>query len=264
MKTILLAAGQGTRLRPYTDTKPKCMVELAGKPLLHHQMDALEQCGIKKDSTVVVGGYRADDLDSKGADIVINPRYDSTNMVATLFCARDYMQPGEDLLISYGDIVYEPKVLQSVLNCEAPACLAADREWKRLWQLRMDDPLSDAETFMMNKHGSVTELGKEPESYDQVQAQYMGLVKIRGDKVGDFIAAYDAMDRNKTYDGKDFDNMYLTSFIQHLINRDWDIKACLVDNGWLEVDTVEELEIYYKMHQEDKLASYCKLIANSN
>ncbi|SET36910.1 Choline kinase [Marinobacter segnicrescens] len=258
MQTLILAAGQGTRLRPYTNDRPKCMVELAGKPLLHRQLAAMARCGVESDITVI-GGYRASDLDAPGSDIVINPRFDQTNMVLTLFAARDRMLDGEDLLISYGDIVYEPRVLQAVLDCDAPVCLAADRAWRRLWKLRMDEPLDDAETFRMDDMGQVTELGKKPESYDQVQAQYMGLVKIRGDQVAAFKAFFDGLDREARYDGKDFDNMYMTSLVQGLIDAGWPVQACLVDNGWLEVDTAEELEAYEAMAASGKLDTYCLL-----
>lgn len=258
MQTLILAAGQGTRLRPYTNDRPKCMVGLAGKPLLHRQLAAMARCGVESGITVI-GGYRANGLDAPGCDIVINPRFDQTNMVLTLFAARDRMLDGEDLLISYGDIVYEPRVLQAVLDCDAPVCLAADREWKRLWKLRMDEPLDDAETFRMDDQGQVMELGKKPESYDQVQAQYMGLVKIRGDQVAAFKAFFDGLDREARYDGKDFDNMYMTSLVQGLIDAGWPVRACLVDNGWLEVDTAEELEAYEAMAASGKLDTYCLL-----
>ena len=67
----------------------------------------------------------------------------------------------------------------------------------------MDNPLLDAETFIMNKHFFIQELGKKPQSYDQVQAQYIGLIKIRGYKVEKFLDIYDAMDKGAQYDGKD-------------------------------------------------------------
>lgn len=258
MQTLILAAGQGTRLRPYTEDRPKCMVSLAGVPLLHRQLAAMKQCGIH-DGITIIGGYRSGDLDTMGADLVINPEYATTNMVRTLFCAEERMKPGEDLLISYGDIVYEPQVLQAVLDCDAPICLAADSEWRRLWQLRMDEPLGDAETFRMDDNGFVKELGKKPESYDQVQAQYMGLIKVRGDQVQAFKEMFNSMDRAAVYDGKDFDNMYMTSFIQHLIDSGWLVKASLVSNGWLEVDTSDELEAYSAMAQDGRLDTYCKL-----
>lgn len=258
MQTLILAAGKGTRLRPYTNDRPKCMVALAGKPLLHRQMEAMKACGVN-DGITIIGGYRAEDLDTQGGDLVLNPEFASTNMVRTLFCAREKMKPGDDLLISYGDIIYEPSVLQAILDCDAPVCLAADREWKRLWQLRMDEPLDDAETFLMNAAGEVTELGKKPDGYDQVHAQYMGLIKVRGDKVQAFMDVFDELDRDATYDGKDFDNMYMTSFIQRLIDTGWPVKACLVDNGWLEVDTAEELDAYAAMAKSGELDGYCKL-----
>ncbi|MBK1652709.1 sugar phosphate nucleotidyltransferase [Halorhodospira halochloris] len=58
MRAIILAAGQGTRLRPLTDDRPKCMVELEGKPLLEHQLEVLRGAGIE--DIHVVGGYRAE------------------------------------------------------------------------------------------------------------------------------------------------------------------------------------------------------------
>lgn len=258
MQTIILAAGQGTRLRPYTNDKPKCMVSLAGQPLLHHQLDAMAACGVTSNITLV-GGYLCDRLNAPGTRLAINPRYAETNMVHTLFCARQAMVPGEDLLISYGDIVYEPRVLQAVLDCTAPVALAADREWQRLWRLRMDEPLDDAETFIMNERQEVRSLGKKPQSYDEVQAQYMGLFRIRGDQVGAMMEAFDALDPQGTYDGKDLDNMYMTSFVQHLIDLGWPVQACLVDNGWLEVDTADELEAYEAMAKSGELNSYCQL-----
>ncbi len=258
MNTIILAAGQGTRLRPHTNDKPKCMVELAGQPLLHHQLASLAACGVT-DRITVVGGYRADRLDTKGASVRLNPRYAETNMVHTLFCAREAMVPGEDLLISYADIVYEPRVLEAVLECDAPIALAADREWQRLWKLRMDEPLDDAETFRMTAEQRVTELGKKPTGYDDVQGQYMGLFKVRGDTVSRFIEAWDALDPTGPYDGKDKDNLYMTSFIQHLIDSGMPVQACMVDNGWLEVDTTDELAVYQGMVNQGRLAGYCRL-----
>ncbi|MCE9664005.1 phosphocholine cytidylyltransferase family protein [Halomonas sp. M5N1S17] len=259
MRAIILAAGQGSRLRPYTNDKPKCMVLLAGKSLLHRQMAVMEMCGIS-DNIIIVGGYCIEKLDPLGAEVLENARYETTNMVSTLFCAREHMVSGEDLLISYGDIVYEPQVLQAVLDCNAPICVAADREWERLWRLRMDDPLSDAETFVMDEKQHVLELGKKPRFYDQVHAQYIGLIRIRGDKVSDLVAAYDGIDPDAKYDGRSFDNMHMTSFIQQLIDGGWLVKACLVENGWLEVDTVRELDTYAHLAEEGELNSYYKIL----
>ena len=78
------------------------------------------------------------------------------------------MTDGEDLIIAYGDIVYEPTVLQSLLDTQGEMVITADLDWKKLWSLRMDNPLDDAETFKINQDGFVVELGKKPKSKDGV------------------------------------------------------------------------------------------------
>jgi choline kinase len=262
MKVIVLAAGQGTRLRPYTNDRPKCMVELAGKPLLHRQLDVLKACGIEANDIALVGGYLKEKLNAPGVHLFVNERFAETNMVSTLFCAESFVDPGEDLLICYGDIIYEPRVLETLLQTEGEIVLAADRKWRRLWSLRMDDPLSDAETFKIASD-RVVELGKKPSSYDEVQAQYMGLIKNRADKVQAFIDFYHSLDDAETYDGKDFSNMYMTSLIQALIDFGWEVRPALVVNGWLEVDSAAELEQYSSMYDKGLLKSYIDINKNS-
>ncbi|MFG1488766.1 phosphocholine cytidylyltransferase family protein [Oceanospirillum sp. HFRX-1_2] len=258
MKVIVLAAGQGTRLRPYTNDRPKCMVELDGRPLLHRQLDVIKGCGVPVENIALIGGYLRDRLNAPEVKLYANERFAETNMVSTLFCAEEFMSPDEDLLICYGDIVYEPSVLETLLSTEGEVVISADLEWKRLWSLRMDEPLSDAETFKMEGN-KVLELGKKPESYEQVQAQYMGLIKVRADKVQDFIDFYHQLDPSAIYDGKDLDNMYMTSLIQSLIDNSWDVRAALVKNKWLEVDSASELELYSELQEKGQLSSYVKL-----
>ncbi len=247
MKVIILAAGQGTRLRPYTNDRPKCMVELNGKPLLHRQLETMRQCGISSTDISLVGGYLQENLVASGVKQYTNSRYAETNMVETLFSAEEFMVKGEDLIIAYGDIIYEPQVLNALLETSDEMVLTADEDWEKLWSLRMENPLDDAETFKMNEDGYVVELGKIPQSLVDVQAQYMGLIKVRGDKVKQFIDFYHGLDRDKIYDGKDFANMYMTSFIQSLIDSGWKVKATLIKNGWIEVDTADELEMYERL-----------------
>lgn len=239
MKAIILAAGQGTRLRPLTDDKPKCLVELAGKPLLEHQLATLRSGGVE--DIHIVGGYRADQLKRPGITLHINERYAETNMVTTLFAAEAVMTGESDLIIGYGDIVYEPRVLAALQTVDAPIALAVDREWRRYWAARMDDPLSDAETLKLTDGDRVVELGEKPQSYDNIQGQYTGLIRIRADHVARLPEVWRAMDSDAIYDGKDYDNMYMTSFIQHLIDSGWEARAAFIDNGWAEVDCEADL-----------------------
>lgn len=253
MKAIILAAGQGTRLAPLTDDRPKCLVPLAGHPLLEYQLWALGEIGVS--DIYLVGGYRKDQLERWGHPVLPNPDFATTNMVASLFCARAQLAGDQDVLIAYADLVYEPRVLEAVRRTDAPLVLGIDRRWRDYWQIRMDDPLADAETLKL-RDGLIVELGKKPQDYSEIEGQYMGLIKVRADHLEAFCQAYDRLDRQARYDGRDFDNMFMTSFLQHLIDQGWKVAAAQVDNGWLEVDSVQDLENYHDLLEKGELARF--------
>jgi choline kinase len=217
----------------------------------------LQQQGVN--NIHVATGYRADQIKALGFKCSDNVHYAETNMVATLFCALDFIQQEGDLIIAYGDIVYQAENLNTLLACDDEIALMIDAKWKDLWSLRLENPLEDAETLMMNNEGYVTELGKKPDGYERIQGQYTGLIKIRTDKISDFVRFYKNLDRSKIYDGNDFDNMYMTSFLQLLIDSGWQAKAALVNNGWLEVDSVEDLNQYESMAKDGSLNNFYKV-----
>ena len=256
-RAIILAAGQGTRLRPLTNNKPKCLVLLQGKTFLERQVNVLKRAGVK--DLLVVGGYRVDLIKEAGFNCMVNPKYESTNMVETLFRGVSFIELGGDLIIGYGDIIYQIDNLNQVLSCEDEIGVMVDRNWRRYWELRFTDPLDDAETFVMDSAGYVIELGKKAKSFKRIHGQYTGLIKVREDKIKDFIDFYKSLNRNKIYDGKNFSNMYMTSFLQEIIDAGWKVKAVSVENGWLEIDSVNDLQIYENLYKVGELASFCRL-----
>ena len=62
MKSIILAAGQGTRLAPYTNDRPKCMVEIDGKPMLSYVIENMRSVGIEDIN--IVTGYKKELINS--------------------------------------------------------------------------------------------------------------------------------------------------------------------------------------------------------
>jgi L-glutamine-phosphate cytidylyltransferase len=256
-RAIILAAGQGTRLRPLTNSMPKCLVPLQGKTLLERQVLVLKGEGVH--DIHVVGGHCVEQIRKAGYNCSVNLKYETTNMVETLFTALPFIEAGGNLIISYGDIVYQDDNLQKVLQCNDEICLMIDLNWRRYWELRFEDPLSDAETLIFDSKGYITELGKKPAGFDQIKGQYTGLIKVRSDKIKEFVNFYKSLDRRKIYDGKDFPNMYMTSFLQELIDSSWKVKGVFVENGWLEVDSVEDLEIYEQLSKVGKLDTFCQL-----
>jgi choline kinase len=232
------------------------LVELAGRPLLEWQMDALRAAGV--DDVTIVTGYRADQI-TVGRRRVHNPRYDDTNMVASLMCARDVFDGTDDVLIAYSDIVYEPRLVRSLAGSPAGIAVLVDRQWRDLWELRMQDPLADAETLRVDGGGRVRELGRKPTSYADIDGQYVGLIRVRADVAPTWPARYDALDAAGPYEGRDRDHMFMTAFLQLMIDDDVPVHAVTVDRGWLEIDTCEDLAVYTDLDDRGTLAAFVRL-----
>lgn len=252
MKVIILAAGQGSRLRPHTNDRPKSMVELAGKALISHQLEAMQAAGIACDDIAIVTGYKKEYQEKLGFKTFVNPEYMTTNMVYSLFCAEDWMADDEDLLIAYGDIVYDPIVMQTLLNTKGDIVLTADLEWQKLWAARAEDFISDAETFRINSAGLVSEVGKRPKSLADIDAQYMGLIKVSAAKIKDFKEAFATRNAAARADSTNCDNMYMTDFLNDLIYAGWRVRPALITGGWLELDTVSDLDLYASLLDSQK------------
>lgn len=249
-KAVHLAAGQGTRLHPVTDDKPKPLVELAGKPLLEHNVGTLRTAGVA--DHVVVTGYEADQIVERGFETFHNDVYDKTEMIHSLFCAAPAFPDDGDLIVSYGDILYETSVAEALLACDAPMCVVVDRQWHDLWDRRFDNPLDDAETLKLDDNGCIREIGNDPEDHGEIDGQYIGLFKIRHDYIDRFIEAYRELET--TADG--YVSIESTSFLQRLVDDGWRLQAVEIENGWLEVDTLEDYELYQRLYKSGEISEF--------
>lgn len=237
MKAIILAAGEGTRLRPLTLQRPKCLVEAAGKSLLDRQLEVLRAAGV--DRQVIVGGYLAGSLEGRGSRLMINPDYDRTNMVHTLFCAEEEME-GE-VLVTYGDIVYAPSILRKVLGSGADLAVAVDLEWEPYWRARNEDPLDDAESLRMDEGGRILEIGQQAAAVEEIQGQYMGLMKFSPQGLEVLKEVYYHARGEGRLGGRPTTNAYMTDLLQAAVDAGHRVQAVPVRGPWVEVDTVEDL-----------------------
>lgn len=260
-KAIILAAGQGTRLRPLTDHLPKTMVPVKGKPIIEYQMKCFRDNQIS--SVHVVAGYKQDKLVVEGIQKRLNCAYDTTNMVASLYVFKDLFDGSSDIIISYGDIIFDNKVLEKLLKENGEKIsIVYDLNWLKLWSCRMEDPLSDAESFKLDAGGYVKELGKKAFNEEDIEGQYIGLIHVNRRFATEFFKLYESLrGSNQFYDGKDFDNMYMTSYLQMQIDQGKIINGVATAGGWVEVDSVEDKQIYEKMISNGTMSEICKTLA---
>lgn len=250
MRAIILAAGFGSRLMPLTQDIPKCMVMYQNKRIIDYIMEALNLAKIQE--ICIVGGYKFSTLQQhinthyNGIRMVCNERYDSTNMVATLFCAKDFLleciKQKQDLLVSYADIVYFSEIAERLRLCDYDLGIVVDREWRKLWERRFNNPLSDAETLKLDGN-KIIELGKKPKHYGDIDGQYIGLFRISHRFLPEVVSYYENLDKKAIYDSKDFDNMYMTSFLQLLIESYKNAHAIELFGNWCEIDFKSDLEV---------------------
>ncbi|MDZ4677716.1 MAG: phosphocholine cytidylyltransferase family protein [Oligoflexia bacterium] len=248
MNMIILAAGTGNRLKPITADRPKCMVPLEGKPLLYWQTNTARAAGVK--NIVVVRGFCKETVQGEELTFVENKRFAETNMLQTLWCAAEYF--GDSFIVSYGDIVYEPSVLEALLKSPHDISVVVDREWKSYWEKRVDNVLDDAESLRLADDGRITDIGNKETSLERIQAQYIGLLSFKGKSVQ---LAKDLFEKERKahQDGRtlistkrNFDMLYMTDFLQGLINSGTDIHAVPINEKWLEIDSHRDLELAQK------------------
>jgi len=153
LNAIILAAGEGKRLRPLTENIPKCMIELFGKSLLQSQIDTFHKCNIL-DITVVTG-YQSESIKFPDITYFKNENYYQTNMGETLFCAKEKLI--DSVIISYGDIIFESNILQKLIDSKDDYSVIIDKNWEKYWRIRFDRPLNDAETLVLDNQNYIME-----------------------------------------------------------------------------------------------------------
>ena len=239
MKTITLAAGLGSRLRPHTDTKPKCMVPFLGTPILQRQFSVFKRAGISE--RYLISGYKNEKIKAEGFFEYHNSHFDSTNMVYSLALARELFDGESPIIIAYGDIIFSDNVLSALLTTEGDFCVVADENWEPYWRQRMPDYWTDVESFQLNEEGFISSIGQKWETKKEVQAQYIGLMKISPPfhkYMRDRLAEIEAT--------PEFHNMYMTDFLQKLIVEGFNLTPVIVSSGWLEFDQPEDLRTEFE------------------
>ena len=131
MTGVILAAGMAKRLRPLTDTKPKCLLKVGSRTLLERTVDAMVQAGVG--DFVVVTGYRGEMISSFLTDhyptltfhFIHNADYEHNNNIYSLWMAGQVVR-GKEFLLMDSDILCDPAAVAAIAG-QAESALALNR-----------------------------------------------------------------------------------------------------------------------------------------
>ena len=228
---VVLAATRGRGLEAITEDKPKVMLPIAGKPLLRWLVD-----GFKKESIndiTVVGGYRADAIETAGIKLVVNERYAETGELASLSCAADALDA--DAVISYGDILFRSYVLRDLLETDADFAVVVDSSPTDSNNRTVRDFADCTRADDRGLFGSKVLL-KSVSGEPTTHGRWIGMLKVSVNGLVKFKSVLGALRARA-----DFDTLDLPALMNALIADGAAIEVLYVHGHWRGVNDLEDL-----------------------
>ena len=229
MIAVILAAGMARRLRPLTDTRPKCLLQVGSRTLLQRTVDALVAEGISE--LVVVTGYRADMIRSfltshypqLTIHFIDNPDYEHNNNIFSLWLARPVVD-GRDFLLLDSDILFDPQVSGCMLR-QPTTALALNRHELGEEEIKV---IADAD-------GWVTEISKTCSIADAI-GESVGIEKIQADYSAALFAELQLM-----IQGEGLNNVFYERAFERLIPQGHCFRVVDTTAFFsIELDTVDD------------------------
>lgn len=230
MKAVILAAGLGKRLEPLTLTSPKCLLPVAGRPVLDRQLEALAEAGVRK--TWIVTGSHAGKVERHLAGraeavCVFNPAYAVSNILASFELALSQVDDQEGLLVMAGDVVFGGDIARRLLDAASRSDLALCHD-RRVCQKEEVKVILDGTR--------ITRLGKDlnPAS---AQGEFLGLFAVSARLLPEMRrAAADVLATRRS-------TAYLFDMLNTLIDRGTAAEGVDVGDAlWEEIDFLEDIE----------------------
>ena len=232
VKAVILVAGVGSRLRPYTDDRPKCLVEVGGRPLLGRMLRQLAEAGLSE--AILVTGHMDDVIDTYLAkhtpplvvSTVFNAEYATLGNAHSLLVARDAVGSSPFIKLD-GDLVMSDGLVARLL--------AGGHESA----IMLDGTAALAEEEMkatLGPDGNVTALGKwlDPES---AAGESIGMELIGS---GDGGRLFRMLRKVVHEEGKG--GVYYEDVYHRMVEEGWVLGAVSTGGlAWTEVDTADDL-----------------------
>ena len=243
MKAIILAAGMGLRLGELTKELPKPLIDVNGKSIIERQISSFRKAGI--DDIVLVIGHFAEKYSFKNVKYVNGKKSFSHDILYSLIEAKSEMI--DDVIISYGDIIFEDSIVQALLNSKNGISLAIDLKWEKMYQNKSKN-LVDKVSNVFIENNQITKIGYKEnlgEPDKKTVGEFIGLAKFSKKTIGDFLKIY--LELEKSHNGKFHESPsvkegIITDMLQEFIDRNYVLNPIFISGKRCEIDTVDDLK----------------------
>jgi L-glutamine-phosphate cytidylyltransferase len=239
-KTLIVAAGLGSRLKNHTENTPKCMLDFGGKTLLQRQLLSYKKNGV--DDISLIRGYKKNKINYKGIKYFDNNDYKDNNILNSIFYGEEAING--NIIISYSDILFEPFVIKRAMESDHDISVIVDVDWRDYYINRKDHPLSEAENVIFNSNNEVVKIGKISSEKEEVHGEFIGMIKLNHKGCEILKQNFHRVKKlywNKPFQrAKIFQKAYLTDMIQELVDIGIKVHCVIIERGWKEIDTVED------------------------
>ena len=247
MRAIFIAAGEGSRLGNLTKDLPKPLIDVNSKSIIERQISLLRKNNVN--DIVVITGYKKEKFTFKNIEYVHNPNFREQEQTGSLMVARSKIVG--DVLIMFGDILFEEIILQQILNSKGDIVIAVDENWEKSYEKRHDNPKSEADKVLIKDDKVIQISAKNIEvNNDNDIGELLGLIKLslKGSKI--LIEQYEKLENShigKFHDAVSFKKAKFVDMLQELLSSGITITPVSIKGKWCEIDTKHDLEIAKKM-----------------
>ena len=241
MNIIIIGAGRGNRIMPYSKEKPKCFTEVHGKRILDRALDNFKKTGLT--NIHFVGGYLIDVVKKEYPSFTFfhNTDWQQNNVLASLFYAEDAMDNG--FICSYSDILFTSEIVEQLKQSSYDITIAVDTDWKKRYLPRTQHPMNDGEK-VLTENDQIIQVSRHIPN-DQANAEFIGVARF-SPKGAALLRDYyhNAKDR---FSGKPFqsasvfEKAYLIHLLQEMIEDGIKIHCVKTHGDYFEIDTVQDL-----------------------
>ncbi len=236
-RAIVLAASRGQALQELTEDRPKIMLPIGGKTLLRRLLDVYKRQHIH--STCVVAGYKQESIDANGITKCINENYESTGELVSLLSASEYFH--DDMIISYGDLLFRDYILQDLLDSEGELVITVDSVLSADYISGSPDYAwcsSPDDRSLFHQKVTLESIDKEASHNEQKPSgRWIGMLRVRGDGLQWVTEAMKTLQQRD-----DFSSLEIPDLLNHLVEQGRDIHVHYINGHWLDINVLQDLE----------------------